>query len=173
MRCGVLENAWRRAIIEEKTWVERGNELVQRIRSCIHGGHSDSEHCVCVRCKDGFDNAWKNKCVEVLEQIGRFGCFIFMVFNIPGTWFGFWFRGALVTYVVVEAVLLAAYCLIWIVCFRRSSVFRALALSVIPSALFLFSGVMLRSVLLLVAAVLFAPCHILLSYKNAVTAAGE
>lgn len=126
-----------------------------------------------VRCKDGFDNAWKNKCVEVLEQIGRFGCFIFMVFNIPGTWFGFWFRGALVTYVVVDAVLLAAYCLIWIVCFRRSSVFRALALSVIPSALFLFSGVMLRSVLLLVAAVLFAPCHILLSYKNAVTAAGE
>ena len=126
-----------------------------------------------VSCKDGFDNAWKNKCVEVLEQIGRFGCFIFMVFNIPGTWFGFWFRGALVTYVVVDAVLLAAYCLIWIVCFRRSSVFRALALSVIPSALFLFSGVMLRSVLLLVAAVLFAPCHILLSYKNAVTAAGE
>lgn len=126
-----------------------------------------------VRCKDGFDNAWKNKCVEVLEQIGRFGCFIFMVFNIPGMWFGFWFRGALVTYVVVDAVLLAAYCLIWIVCFRRSSVFRALALSVIPSALFLFSGVMLRSVLLLVAAVLFAPCHILLSYKNAVTAAGE
>lgn len=126
-----------------------------------------------VRCKDGFDNAWKNKCVEVLEQIGRFGCFIFMVFNIPGTWFGFWFRGALVTYVVVDAVLLAAYCLIWIVCFRRSSVFRALALSVIPSTLFLFSGVMLRSVLLLVAAVLFAPCHILLSYKNAVTAAGE
>ena len=126
-----------------------------------------------VRCKDGFENAWKNKCVEVLEQIGRFGCFIFMVFNIPGTWFGFWFRGALVTYVVVDAVLLAAYCLVWIVCFRRGSVFRALALSVIPSVLFLFSGVMLRSVLLLVAAVLFAPCHILLSYKNAVTAAGE
>ena len=34
--------------------------------------------------------------------------------------------------------------------------------------LFLFSGIMSRSVLLTVAAVIFAPCHILLSYKNAV-----
>ncbi|HKM35158.1 MAG TPA: hypothetical protein VJY54_10505 [Lachnospiraceae bacterium] len=49
-----------------------------------------------------------------------------------------------------------------------NSVFRALALSVLPSLLFLFCGIMSRTILLIVAAVLFAPCHILLSYKNAV-----
>lgn len=124
-----------------------------------------------VKCKDGFVNAWQNKCVEVMEQIGRFSCFILMVVNIPGTWFGFWFPGALVTYIVTDSALLAAYCLVWIVCFRRSSVFRALALSILPSVLFLFSGVMIRSVPLLAAAGLFAPCHILLSYKNAAATA--
>ena len=42
-----------------------------------------------INCKDGFENLWINKPVEVLEQIGRFGCFGFMVINIRGTWFGF------------------------------------------------------------------------------------
>ena len=34
--------------------------------------------------------------------------------------------------------------------------------------LFLFSGIMSRSVLLIGSAVIFAPCHIWISYKNAV-----
>ena len=38
-----------------------------------------------LKCKDGFGNRWKNKAVEVLEQIGRYGCFAFMVINIPNT----------------------------------------------------------------------------------------
>ena len=41
-----------------------------------------------LKCKDGFENRWENKAVEVLEQIGRYGCFAFMVINIPKTWFG-------------------------------------------------------------------------------------
>ncbi|MGN0741219.1 MAG: hypothetical protein ACI4L8_01115 [Candidatus Fimadaptatus sp.] len=68
---------------------------------------------------------------------------------------------------IVDAALALLYCVVWIVCFRKSSVFRALALSIIPSALFLFSGIMSRSVLLIVAAVLFAPSHIVISYRNA------
>lgn len=87
-----------------------------------------------MKCKDGFENKWHNKYVEIAEQIG---------------------------------LLAALYCLIWIVCFRKSSVFRALALSIIPSLLFLLSGIMSRSILLTIAAVIFAPSHILLSYKNA------
>ena len=41
-----------------------------------------------IKCKDGFDNKWNNKYVEVTEQVGRLGCFGFMIINIPGTWFG-------------------------------------------------------------------------------------
>ena len=88
-----------------------------------------------IKCKDGFDNKWNNKYVEVTEQVGRLGCFGFMIINIPGTWFGWWSD-------------------------------EALALSIIPSMLFLFSGIMSRSVLLIIASVFFAPSHIVISYKN-------
>lgn len=119
-----------------------------------------------IKCKDGFENNWKNKTVELLEQIGRFGCFGFMIINIPGTWFGFWSDEAFAIYLIVDCVLVLLYCGIWVVCFRKNSMFRALALSIIPSVVFLFSGIMSRSILLIIAAVIFAPCHILISYKN-------
>lgn len=120
-----------------------------------------------IRCKDGFENKWHNKTVEVLEQIGRFGCFGFMIVNIPGTWFGWWSDEAFAVYLIVDTILTLLYCGIWAVCFRKSSLFRALVLSIIPSILFLFSGIMSRSVLLTLSAVLFAPAHIIISYKNA------
>lgn len=120
-----------------------------------------------MKCKDGFENKWNNKLVEILEQIGRFCCFGFMIINIPGTCFGWWSDEAFAVYLAVDAVLVTLYCVIWAVCFRKSSVFRALALSIIPSVLFLFSGIMSRSILLTIAALLFAPSHILISYQNA------
>ena len=120
-----------------------------------------------VKCKDGFVNKWNNKGVETAEQIGRFGCFGFMIINIPGTCFGWWSDRTFTIYLIVNAVLAALYCLIWLICFKKSSVFRALSLSIIPSIIFLFSGIASRSVLLIIAAIVFAPSHIMLSYKNA------
>lgn len=38
--------------------------------------------------------------------------------------------------------------------------------AIILSILFLLSGIMSRSVLLIIASVLFAPSHIVISYKN-------
>lgn len=120
-----------------------------------------------VKCKDGFENKWKNRTVETVEQIGRFGCFGFMIFNVPGTWFGWWSDEAFAVYLVVDALLVGLYCLVWIVCFRKTGLFRALALSILPSVLFLFSGIMTRSVLLTISALLFAPTHIAISWQNA------
>lgn len=120
-----------------------------------------------IKCKDSFENKFQNKIVELLEQIGRFGCFGFMIINIPGTWFGWWSDEAFAVYLTVNVVLVLLYCGIWMICFKKTTVFRALALSILPSIVFLFSGIMSRSVLLMVSAVLFAPCHIWISYKNA------
>ena len=119
-----------------------------------------------IKCKDGFENKWNNKSVEIVEQVGRFGCFGFMVINIPGTWFGWWSDEAFAMYLIVNSILIILYCLIWIICFRKNTVFKALALSIIPAVIFMFSGIMSRSVLLIVASLLFAPAHILISYKN-------
>ena len=120
-----------------------------------------------LKCRDGFENKWNNKGVEVVEQIGRFGCFGFMVVNISGTWFGWWSDNAFSIYLIVNMVLIILYCGIWMICFRKNTVFRALALSIIPSVIFLFSGIMSRSILLIITSLLFAPAHILSSYKNA------
>ena len=120
-----------------------------------------------IKHKDGFDNKWNNKFVETMEQIGRFGCFGFMIINIPGTWFGWWSDEVFEIYLLVDTILVLLYCTIWIILFKKSSVFRALALSIIPSILFLFSGIVSRSVLLIIMSVLFAPSHIVISYKNA------
>lgn len=120
-----------------------------------------------LKCKEGFVNKYNNKFVELFEQIGRFGSFIFMIFNIPKTYFGFYFNNGLILYLIVDSILVTLYCLIWAICFKKPSVFRALSLSIIPSILFLCSGVMIRSILLIIFSLIFAPCHILISYKNA------
>lgn len=119
-----------------------------------------------VKCKDGFENSYTNKTIEMVEQLGRFGCFGFMIFNIPGTWFGWWSDEAFALYLIVDALLAVLYCILWVICWSKTSVFRALSLSVIPSLIFLFSGIMSRSVLLIGSALLFAPAHIFISYQN-------
>ena len=89
-----------------------------------------------------------------------------MTVNIPGTWFGWWSDEAFVIYLIVNIILVALYCVIWFFCFSKNTVFKAVSLSVIPSVIFLFSGIMSRSILLIIASIIFAPAHILISYKN-------
>lgn len=118
-----------------------------------------------VKNKDGFENLWKNKFVELFEQIGRFGCFAFMIVIIPGMGFCFYSKIEFILYLIIDTVLLLSYILIWI--FKTNSVFKSLALSIIPSVIFLASGILTRYIPLIASAVIFAPCHILISYKNA------
>ncbi len=120
-----------------------------------------------VKHKDGAENKYANKAVEILEQTGRYACFVFMIFNIPYTYFNFWFAGALAVYLSVNGVLCLAYCIFWIILFNKGGLLKAVSLSVIPSVIFIFSGVMLLSVPLIAFAVLFAVCHITISVKNA------
>lgn len=120
-----------------------------------------------IKCKDGFENKWNNKFVETIEQIGRFCCFGFMIINIPRTYFGWWSDKAFAIYLIINIILVILYCLIWIICFKKNSIFKALTLSIIPSIIFLFSGIMSRSILLIVSSIIFAPSHIMISYYNA------
>lgn len=119
-------------------------------------------------CKDGFVNKYQNKVVETLEQVGRFGCFICMFFLLP--WFdrGFWFPHGKTVYLIAGAALVALYCLGWIIFWKENSIRKSLFLSVVPSILFLESGIVTGYVLLLLFALLFAPCHILISVRNVV-----
>ena len=120
-----------------------------------------------VKQKDGFENKYNNRILELFENVGRYGCFAFMVINVPPLWFGFPSDELFAVYLITNIVLSLAYILIWIIFFRKSGLFRSVALSVIPSLIFLLSGILSRSVLLLISALIFAPCHIIISVKNA------
>ena len=116
---------------------------------------------------EGFANKWNCKTVELIEQIGRYGCFALMIFNIPGTFGGWRSDEAFALYLITNTVLVILYCLTWTIDFKKQPMLRAVLLSVLPSLVFLFSAVMSRSELLGLFALLFAPAHILISCKNA------
>lgn len=104
--------------------------------------------------------------IAISEQVGRYGCMAFMIFNIPYTYFNFWFDCALLVYLIVNGVLLFLYIFGWIVFGKGRSTIKMLWLSVTPTLLFLFSGIMLLSIPLMVFAITFGIGHITVSYIN-------
>lgn len=111
-------------------------------------------------------NAYHNRAVEVSEQAGRYCCIALMIFNIPYTYFNFWFENALVLYLSLNGGLCLLYLIFWAVCHSRDDRLKALSLSIIPSCIFLSSGIILAYIPLIAAAVLFGTTHIFISYKS-------
>lgn len=122
-----------------------------------------------IKNKEAFENSIQKKwfkILEIFEQIGRYGCFFCMMFNISGTYFGFSSNFSFRNYIIINGILIFSYCLIWITHFRKNNLFRGISLSVIPSIIFLFSGIISKSILLINFAIIFAPCHIAISILN-------
>lgn len=118
--------------------------------------------------KDGFAGEFHNKLVETGEQIGRLGCFILMFIQLPFVTLGYIYDGAQTLYLILGIVLLALYCGGWIVFRKGNSIAKALTLSILPSVLFLESGILTLNIPLIVLSVVFAICHITISCKNTV-----
>ena len=122
-----------------------------------------------IKNKEAFENSIQKKwfkLLEIFEQIGRYGCFFCMMFNISRTYFGFSSNFSFRIYLIINGILIFSYCLIWITHFRKNNLFRGISLSVIPSIIFLFSGIISKSILLIIFAIIFAPCHIAISVEN-------
>lgn len=121
-----------------------------------------------IKNKGGYQNTYQNKAALILEQISRYACMVLMIFNIPYTWIGFYFSFAEIVYIIVNSLFVLAYCVIWIALWKKSGIVKALLLSIIPSLVFLFSGIMIASIPLTVFAVIFSVTHILISVKNSI-----
>ena len=122
-----------------------------------------------IKNKEAFENSIQKKwfkILEIFEQIGRYGCFFCMMFNISGTYFGFSSNFSFRIYLIINGILIFSYCLIWVTHFRKNNLFRGISLSVIPSIIFLFSGIISKSILLIIFSIIFAPCHIAISILN-------
>ena len=109
--------------------------------------------------KEGFADNYHNKFIEAGEQIGRFGCFILMFIQLPFVTLGYIYDGAQTLYLIFGIVLLALFC-------KGNCMAKALTLSILPSVLFLESGILTLNIPLIVLSVVFAICHITISCKN-------
>ena len=103
-----------------------------------------------------------NRAINLLEQIGRFGCMIFMVvpLGVRGGEFGFYSWEELIIWAAGTMLLLLAYYVCWAFFAWRPGRRLALTLAVIPCGIFLLSAVLLRHWVLAVFAGLFAGAHI-------------
>ena len=116
--------------------------------------------------KSAFQNKFNNKAILAVEQVGRYCCMAFMVFNIPYTYLDFWLENAVTIYLIVGGCLIVFYYLGWIFLRKKMSTTKVIWLSVTPTVLFLFCGIMIVSIPLILSAILFGIGHITVSYNN-------
>lgn len=115
-----------------------------------------------------WENLCTNQAMNALEQIGRYGCMFLMVFNIGIAELGFSSIGAFLIYLVGNACLMIAYWVIWVLYFHKQTYWKQISLAMIPTGVFLLSGITMRHILLIVFGVAFGIGHIYVTSKNAV-----
>ena len=113
-----------------------------------------------------FQSKYNYKIVEFIEQIGRFGSMGLMIFNIPLLDYGYFLPNGKVLYVFLSAILSILYCIVWFLYFRKASIKKAMLLAIIPTILFLSSGIIQGRILLIISSILFGITHIIITYYN-------
>ena len=119
----------------------------------------------------GAENRCMSRLVNLVEQIGRYGCMFLMVFNVGVAELGYASVAAFLVYLIGNVVLLLTYFACWIIYAKKQSLFIALLLAILPTLLFLLSGLTMRHWLLAGFAVLFGAAHIYITAVNAREAA--
>ncbi len=112
------------------------------------------------------ENKCNNHTVNVLEQIGRYGCMFLMTFNIGLNEFGFHTKNGFIVWFITILALLLLYWILFFVYFKCSSLILAILLAVIPSIIFIVSGLLLYYWLLVGFGVVFSIAHIYITYEN-------
>ena len=115
----------------------------------------------------GEKNLCTNKIMNLIEQIGRYGCIILMWLPVYVWKFGFPSVFEMILFIVGNGLLISVYWIVFAVYMKKKNAKLALTLAVLPACIFLLSGILLRHWLLVGSAVLFAVGHIFVTYKNA------
>ena len=112
-----------------------------------------------------------SRTINLLEQIGRYGCMIFMVvpLGVKGGGLGFASAEGLVLWAAGTALLLLSYYVCWIFYARRRGRRLAIALAVLPCGIFLLSAILLRHWVLAVFTGIFTVSHLYIVLHSAPT----
>ncbi|MGN1275896.1 MAG: hypothetical protein ACI4UK_02755 [Floccifex sp.] len=106
-----------------------------------------------------FENAWYCPVFQVGEQIGRYGCMLFMIVMVSK-------ELDFVCYVVSNGICLFLYNFIWFFMWNKKSLFKVLSLSILPTIQFFMSSLFCHSFILFIFSLVFGFFHITISYKN-------
>ena len=104
--------------------------------------------------------------LSACEQVGRYGCIILMWLPLLVWKFGFGSVGEFLIYLIGNGALLLCYYLSWMLYSRKKTLSVAMALAIIPTAIFLLSGILLHHWLLVAFAILFGACHCTITYMT-------
>lgn len=116
----------------------------------------------------GEKNFCANRFMNIVEQVGRYACIVLMWMPLLVWKFGFASVLDMMLYMACNGLLLAAYWIAFAFYMKRRTVRLAIVLAVLPSCIFLLSGILLQHWLLVAFAILFAIGHIYVTYKNAI-----
>lgn len=112
------------------------------------------------------ENKCKNKSMNIIEQIGRYGCFFLICFHI-GLWEkGFASKNIFLIWGTCVLILLFLYLVSWVSYFIHANRFTALTLAILPSILFITSGILMRNYLLLICGIIFSIGHVYITDVN-------
>ena len=104
--------------------------------------------------------------LSACEQVGRYGCIILMWLPLLVWKFGFGSVEEFLIYLIGNGALLLCYYLSWMLYSRKKTLSVAMPLAIIPTAIFLLSGILLRHWLLVAFAILFGFAHCTITYMT-------
>ncbi len=107
-----------------------------------------------------------SKVLNIIEQIGRYASMLLMVLPLGLPKFGFPSNESMVLYFAVNAVLLAAYIICWVIYFKKRDFTFALLVAVLEAAVFFNCGLMLEHWFLVGSSILFAVGTVLVNLKR-------
>lgn len=118
-----------------------------------------------IKVKDK-QNKCTNKLMNILEQVGRYGCMFLMVFNIGIAELGFYSVAAFLTYMLGNTLLIIIYWIVWMLYFHKQTNWKQALLAFIPCCMFTLSGATMGHFLLIIFGVIFMIGHIYVTRKN-------
>ena len=116
--------------------------------------------------KELFVNKFDDRLLIKLEYIGRYLCMILMVINIQDLYGGFKSVEAFVAYLGINIILLGLYYIVWFIFYKFNNIYKNMILGIIPSLMFIISGILQNHLLLIISGIVFAYAHLKIIWKN-------
>ena len=116
--------------------------------------------------KELFVNKFDDRLLIKLENIGRYLCMILMVINIQDLYGGFKSVEAFVAYLGINIILLGLYYIVWFIFYKFNNIYKNMILCIIPSLMFIISGILQNNLLLIISGIVFAYAHLKIIWKN-------